>query len=67
MLENGGKSIIFGNGGSARDAAHFAEEFIKRFRGDSSASHRYNDASHITCVANDYGFEHICQAYRGFL
>ena len=60
-FENGGKSIIFGNGGSACDAAHFAEEFTGRFRGDRKALPviAYNDASHITCVANDYGFEDI--------
>jgi D-sedoheptulose 7-phosphate isomerase len=56
-----GKSIIFGNGGSACDAAHFAEEFTGRFRGDRKALPviSFNDASHITCVGNDYGFEEI--------
>ena len=60
-FDNGGKSIIFGNGGSACDAAHFAEEFTGRFRGDRKALPviAYNDASHITCVGNDYGFEEI--------
>ena len=57
----GGKVIIFGNGGSACDAAHFAEEFTGRYRGSRRALPvlALNDPGHITCVANDYGFEEI--------
>lgn len=56
-----GKVIIFGNGGSACDAAHFAEEFTGRYRGNRRALPvlALNDPGHITCVGNDYGFEEI--------
>jgi len=55
------KVIICGNGGSCCDAMHFAEEFTGRFRMDRQPLPviALTDASHITCVANDYGFEHI--------
>ena len=56
-----GKSIIFGNGGSACDAAHFAEEFTGRYRKDRAPLPviSLNDPGHITCVGNDYGFDYI--------
>lgn len=56
-----GKVIIFGNGGSMCDAMHFAEELTGRFHLDRPAlpAIAISDPSHITCVANDYGFEHI--------
>ena len=43
------------------DAAHFAEEFSGRFRNDRPALPvlAFTDAAHITCVANDYGFEFV--------
>ena len=59
--------IIFscGNGGSMCDAMHFAEELSGRFRDDrpSLAAIAISDASHITCVGNDYGFDHIFSRY----
>lgn len=57
----GGKVIIFGNGGSMCDAMHFAEELTGRFREDRPAlpAIAISDPSHITCVANDFGFEAI--------
>lgn len=57
----GNKILICGNGGSACDAMHFAEEFTGRFRADRKPLPviALTDASHITCVANDYGFEHV--------
>ena len=60
-FQSGGKVIIFGNGGSACDAAHFAEEFTGRYRKDRAALPviTVNDAGHLTCVANDYGFDHV--------
>ncbi|MDA3886839.1 MAG: D-sedoheptulose 7-phosphate isomerase, partial [Candidatus Delongbacteria bacterium] len=60
-LNKGGKVIICGNGGSMTDAMHFAEEFTGRFRKDRKAlpAISLSDPSHITCVANDYGFENI--------
>ena len=60
-FNEGKKVIIFGNGGSACDAAHFAEEFTGRYRKDRRALPviTVNDAGHITCVSNDYGFEEV--------
>jgi D-sedoheptulose 7-phosphate isomerase len=57
----GGKILICGNGGSACDAAHFAEELTGRFRDDRRplAALACTDVGHITCTANDYGFEHV--------
>lgn len=60
-LNNGGKIISFGNGGSMSDAMHFAEELTGRFRDDrpAIAAISISDPSHITCTANDYGFEAV--------
>jgi len=56
-----GKVLIFGNGGSMCDAIHFAEELTGRFRQDrpALAAIAISDPAHITCVANDYGFDFI--------
>ena len=61
IFKSGGKVIICGNGGSATDAMHFAEEFTGRFRDDRKALPAISlaDSSHITCVGNDYGFAEI--------
>ena len=60
-LKSGGKIISCGNGGSMSDSMHFAEELTGRFRDDrpSISAISISDPSHITCVANDYGFEYI--------
>ncbi len=60
-LKNGGKLISCGNGGSMCDAMHFAEELTGRFREDREpmAAMAIGDSSHISCVANDYGFDQI--------
>lgn len=64
-LKNGGKIISCGNGGSMCDAMHFAEELSGRFRNDRKAlaAVSISDASHITCVGNDYGFDKIFSRY----
>lgn len=64
-LRQGGKVISCGNGGSLCDAMHFAEELTGRFREDRRAlpAVAIADPSHITCVANDYGFEYIFSKY----
>ncbi|MEA1972715.1 MAG: SIS domain-containing protein, partial [Candidatus Cloacimonadota bacterium] len=61
VFENGNKIIIAGNGGSAADAMHFAEEFTGKFRKERKALPviAIPDSSHITCVSNDFGFDHI--------
>ena len=60
-----GKVISCGNGGSMCDAMHFAEELTGRFRKERRplAASAISDPSHITCVANDYGYEFIFSRY----
>jgi len=60
-FDSGRKVMICGNGGSMTDAMHFAEELTGRFRSDRKAlpAIALSDPSHITCVANDYGFDEI--------
>ena len=60
-FEAGNKALICGNGGSVCDAMHFAEELTGRFRNDRRPlpAIACTDAGHITCVANDYGFEDV--------
>ncbi len=57
----GGKVLVCGNGGSMCDAMHFAEELTGRFRNDRPAlgAIALADPTHITCVGNDFGFDHI--------
>jgi D-sedoheptulose 7-phosphate isomerase len=64
-LNSGGKIISCGNGGSMCDAMHFAEELTGRFRDDRRAigAVSISDASHLTCVGNDYGFDRIFSRY----
>ena len=64
-LNNGHKIISCGNGGSMCDAMHFAEELSGRFRNDRKAlaAVSISDPSHISCVANDYGYEFIFSRY----
>jgi D-sedoheptulose 7-phosphate isomerase len=60
-LQNGGKIISCGNGGSHCDAMHFAEELSGRYRKDrpALAAMAISDPSHLSCVGNDYGFEYV--------
>ena len=64
-IKNGNKAISCGNGGSMCDAMHFAEELTGRYRDDrpAYAAVAISDPSHITCVANDYGFDHVFSRY----
>lgn len=64
-LKKGGKVISCGNGGSMCDAMHFAEELSGRFRNDrrSLAALSISDPSHISCVANDFGYEYVFSRY----
>lgn len=57
----GNKVIVAGNGGSLCDASHFAEEltgFFREFRAALPAI-ALSEAGHITCTANDLGFEWV--------
>ena len=64
-LSQGCKVISCGNGGSMCDAMHFAEELSGRFRNDRRglAALSISDPSHISCVANDYGYEYVFSRY----
>ncbi|MEO6749161.1 MAG: SIS domain-containing protein [Casimicrobiaceae bacterium] len=54
-----------GNGGSLCDAMHFAEELSGRFRDDrpAYAATAISDPSHMSCVGNDYGYDHVFSRY----
>lgn len=60
-----GRIFSAGNGGSMCDAMHFAEELTGRFRKERAPlpAMAINDASHLTCVSNDYGYEFIFSRY----
>jgi D-sedoheptulose 7-phosphate isomerase len=61
-LQNGGKIIAMGNGGSAADSQHFIAEFVGRFkleRNAISAVSLTTDTSIITAIGNDYDFDSI--------
>ena len=64
-FENGNKVISCGNGGSMCDAMHFAEELSGRFRSDRKAlpAMAISDPSYISCVSNDYGYDHVFSRY----
>ena len=53
--ENGNKTMIMGNGGSAAIASHVAVDFSKNA---NIRMVNFNEADLITCLANDYGYEH---------
>ena len=59
------KLISCGNGGSMCDAMHFAEELTGLFRDErrSIPAISISDPSHLTCSANDYGFDNIFSRY----
>jgi D-sedoheptulose 7-phosphate isomerase len=60
-IQNGGKIISCGNGGSMCDAMHFAEELSGRFRENrrALAAISISDPSHLSCVSNDYGYDFV--------
>ncbi|MDP4188675.1 MAG: D-sedoheptulose 7-phosphate isomerase [Bacteroidota bacterium] len=64
-IKEGKKIISCGNGGSMSDAMHFAEELTGRFRDErpSFSAIAISDPAHITCVANDYGFDYVFSRY----
>ena len=64
-IQNDGRILSCGNGGSMCDSMHFVEELTGRYRKDRPpiCAISMGDPSHITCVANDFGFEHIFSRY----
>lgn len=60
-LQAGHKIMSCGNGGSMCDAMHFAEELSGRYRDDRDpiAAMSLSDASVMSCIGNDYGFDQV--------
>src|SRR5215207_8261637 len=61
-LRRGGKLLLCGNGGSAAEAAHFATELVGRYaktRRSLPAVALSSDGSLLSCIGNDFGFEHV--------
>lgn len=61
-LSGGGTIWTAGNGGSAAQALHLAEELIGRYRRTRRAlasASLVADSAALTCIANDFGFEHV--------
>lgn len=61
-LESGGKILIFGNGGSAADAQHFAGELVGRYYLDRRALPAIalsTNTSNLTAIANDFGYDSV--------
>ena len=62
MLDNSGKLLTCGNGGSSGDAQHIASEFINRFeveRKSLPAVSLNSDTATLTSIANDYGYKYV--------
>ena len=67
-LRDGGKLLLFGNGGSAADATHIAAEFVGRFlleRRALPALSLADNASAVTAIGNDYGYDESSRARSG--
>ena len=64
-FKDGGKVLSCGNGGSHCDAMHFAEELTGRYRENRPGypAIAISDPSHLSCVANDFGFEFVFSRY----
>jgi len=61
-FNEGGKLLLFGNGGSAADAQHLAAEFVNRFLKEREALPAIaltTDTSILTCISNDRDYESI--------
>jgi D-sedoheptulose 7-phosphate isomerase len=61
-FREGHKILLFGNGGSATDAAHIAAEFVGRYKHERTplpAIALATDIAAITCIANDYGYDEL--------
>jgi len=61
-LSSGHKILLFGNGGSASQAQHFAAELVNKFlrvRSPLPAISLTTDTSALTSIANDFSFDHV--------
>ncbi|MBN1850869.1 MAG: D-sedoheptulose 7-phosphate isomerase [Deltaproteobacteria bacterium] len=64
-FENQGRVFSCGNGGSMCDAMHFAEELTGRYRKNRKGypAVAISDPGHLTCVANDFGYDQVFARY----
>jgi len=64
-FKQGGRVFSCGNGGSMCDAMHFAEELSGRYRLDRAGlpAASISDPGHLSCVANDYGYDFVFSRY----
>jgi len=64
-FSSGNRVFSCGNGGSMCDAMHFAEELSGKFRKTRAglAATAISDPGHISCIANDFGYEEIFSRY----
>lgn len=61
-LERGGTLLTCGNGGSAADALHLAEELVGRYSRERRALPAVclnADPTALTCICNDYGYDQV--------
>jgi D-sedoheptulose 7-phosphate isomerase len=61
-LKAGGKILTAGNGGSAAEALHMAEEFTGRYKGNRPSLPAVSlvaDCTALTCIANDFGYDFV--------
>ncbi len=61
-IEDGGKLVFFGNGGSAGDAQHLAAEFVGRYlveRKPIPAVALTTNSSVLTAISNDYDYSSV--------
>jgi D-sedoheptulose 7-phosphate isomerase len=61
-LQNGGKIIFCGNGGSFADSQHLAAEFVSRLRFDRAPLASIalgTNSSNMSAIGNDYGYDQV--------
>jgi D-sedoheptulose 7-phosphate isomerase len=62
VIISGGRIYTCGNGGSAAEALHLAEELLGRFRGNRPplpGTCLNSDPTALTCIANDFGYDQV--------
>jgi D-sedoheptulose 7-phosphate isomerase len=60
--KSNGKILLAGNGGSAADCQHICAELVGRLNFDRkplSAIALTTNSSNLTCISNDYGYDHV--------
>ena len=55
-VDSGRKIMFIGNGASASMSSHMAADFL---RNGGMQALAFNDSALLTCISNDYGYEHV--------